>query len=236
MGKTVNVIGGLKGKVGNIVYQIRRGEQIARVYQPVVANPNTKRQELSRAKMALAGEVCRSMLLGLRAAHNLRHPGYEYQQGVGNMVPVSKNIITGVTPSLLQVEYPELGKIFGGGVLPNANTSVPDFDNEGEITFNVTLSPNDYLDNNGSAIDAGLVVVVYQPDTNESHVEFIPITEQGQTVTVGYPAVWGGMKVHIYGFVKQIPAAVNGIPTADAPWKYPAETSRATYIGTGNVV
>lgn len=235
MGKTVNVIGGLKGKVGNFVYQIRRGVQIARVYQPVVANPNTKRQELSRSKMALAGEVCRSMLLGLRAAHNLRHPGYEYQQGVAIMVPVSGGIIDGTTPGALTVQYTSLGKILGNGPLPQPSCGVLDFEEESEISFDVTLDPACYLDNNGSAIKAGVVTVVYQPDTNMSHVEFLEVPTAGAHAHIEVPTTWSGLKVHVYCFAKQIPEAVNGIATVDVPWKYPAETSKTVYAGTGNI-
>lgn len=235
MGKTVNVIGGLKGKVGNLVYQIRRGEQIARVYQPVVANPNTKRQELSRAKMAIAGLTCRGMLLALRAAHNLRHPGYEYQQGVAAMVPYENNIITGTTPGALEVQYATLGNILGNGPLPMPICGTLSFESEAEVDFDVTLDPACYLDNNGSPIDAGVVVVVYQPDNNTSIVEFVEVPTAGASVKIDLPIYWSGMNVHVYCFAKQIPEAVNGIGTTDVPWKYPAEVSKTTYAGTGTI-
>lgn len=57
MGKVVGLIGSASGKVGNVVYAVSNGVQIARVYQPNVANPKTKGQTDQRLKVALAGRL-----------------------------------------------------------------------------------------------------------------------------------------------------------------------------------
>lgn len=46
-----------KGKLGGVVYQQYEGMQISREYQPVVKNPQTKKQVDNRAKMKLASQT-----------------------------------------------------------------------------------------------------------------------------------------------------------------------------------
>lgn len=57
MAKNVGLIGSLRGKIGNTVFYVNQGIQVARVYQPVVSNPNTPLQIQQRAKMSLAGQL-----------------------------------------------------------------------------------------------------------------------------------------------------------------------------------
>lgn len=57
MAKITNMVGLAKGKTGSIVYSVRGGEQIARAYNPYVANPNTVNQMRSRAKLKLLSQV-----------------------------------------------------------------------------------------------------------------------------------------------------------------------------------
>lgn len=51
------MIGAASGKIGNIVYAVTNGIQTARVYQPEIANPRTKAQQVQRLKIALAGKI-----------------------------------------------------------------------------------------------------------------------------------------------------------------------------------
>lgn len=46
-----------KGKLGGVVYQQYEGMQVAREYQPVVKNPQTKKQTENRAKFKLASQI-----------------------------------------------------------------------------------------------------------------------------------------------------------------------------------
>lgn len=57
MGKVVGLIGSASGKVGNVVYAVSNGIQIARVYQPIVSNPKSTAQMQQRAKANLAGRL-----------------------------------------------------------------------------------------------------------------------------------------------------------------------------------
>lgn len=57
MARVVGLVGGLRGKLGNTVFFVSGGQQVARVYQPVVFNPNSPLQIAQRAKMALVGRL-----------------------------------------------------------------------------------------------------------------------------------------------------------------------------------
>lgn len=45
------------GRVGSMVYAVRKGEQIVRQYNPIVANPNTRPQVEQRAKFKLLSQL-----------------------------------------------------------------------------------------------------------------------------------------------------------------------------------
>lgn len=237
MAKAVGLIGSLKGKVGNTVFATRRGIQIARVYQPVVANPKSSRQALSRAKFALATETLRPFALFLRAGLQLVRPTYEFQRGISGMVPVDAAIINGATPATLQVDEQEMAKVFSAPLLSPFVAGSPSSESEGVIKVAVTIPASDFLESDGSAIGCGMVFAVHADDLGDVIVfhekEFTPDVSKDCTLAV--PAPWSGLNVKVYAFAKQIPTASNGFPSEELPWMYPAKTSRCKYIGQVDV-
>ena len=61
MAKVVGLQGQATGKIGSIVYAVNSGQQIARQYQPVVANPSTVAQVNSRAKLKLGSQLATAL-------------------------------------------------------------------------------------------------------------------------------------------------------------------------------
>lgn len=57
MAKIYGLFGSMTGKVADVVMSVRNGEQIARKYQPVVANPSTPLQVASRARLKLMSQL-----------------------------------------------------------------------------------------------------------------------------------------------------------------------------------
>lgn len=57
MAKIYGINGKLTGKVGNTVFAVDGGIQVARQYNPIVANPRTEGQQLQRLKVRLAGQM-----------------------------------------------------------------------------------------------------------------------------------------------------------------------------------
>ena len=71
MAKVVGLVGSASGKIGNVVYAVTNGIQVARVYQPVVSNPKSSLQRFQRAKGNLVGQISKitpfQILVGLGA-------------------------------------------------------------------------------------------------------------------------------------------------------------------------
>lgn len=76
MAKVVGLVGAASGKIGNLVYAVTNGIQIARVYQPEVSNPKSTGQNLQRAKGNLAGRISsfvpRTAIVGLGVNNRMR--------------------------------------------------------------------------------------------------------------------------------------------------------------------
>ena len=235
MGKNVGLIGGVRGKVGNVVFSTRRGVQIARAYQPVVANPQTKRQTLSRAKLALATVTLKPFERFLRAGWQKYRPTYEFQRGIGLSIPEDANIITGDSPANLEVQLVSLGNVMSAADLPLASFSAVDFTNANEAKFSCTPVAEHFMDKSGNPIGAGVVVAVYSADANIVVNAFVPLNSNLSpvSVVVETPEILSGMTVYVYAFIKQIPEAVNGVPSNDLPWMYPADTSACQMVGSG---
>lgn len=70
MGKSVNIIGTIRGKVGSVVFSKGpKGETIMRSYQPQVSNPRTRAQLAQRAKVNMVGKL--SKLIPIEALSGL---------------------------------------------------------------------------------------------------------------------------------------------------------------------
>lgn len=57
MAKMYGITGNLSGKMGSAVFRVRNGQQVVTQYNPVVANPNTKDQQGSRARFKLVSQL-----------------------------------------------------------------------------------------------------------------------------------------------------------------------------------
>lgn len=57
MAKIYGLFGSMTGKLADTVMTVRNGEQLARKYQPIVANPNTPAQIEARAKLKLLSQL-----------------------------------------------------------------------------------------------------------------------------------------------------------------------------------
>lgn len=78
MGKVVGLNGSVTGKIGSVVYSVNSGENVARIYQPNVSNPNTEAQVNQRARLKLLSQVAAALAPvivipkeGLKSSRNL---------------------------------------------------------------------------------------------------------------------------------------------------------------------
>lgn len=235
MAKAVGIIGSLTGKIGNAVYRVRRGEQIASVYQPNVNNPKSKRQQFSRAKMALAVETMKPLVNALRLGWSLNFPTYEMQRAIGVAIPVDNEVISGGNIDSLRVDDAALALCISDGIMPTPMVSDESFSVESEVRFTVALIPQ-YFD--GEGVDhenVGIVTVVRNLDNGEVVVDQQAVSGSSVNVSVDVPARWSGMHVAVYVFVKQLPEAHNGIELTVLPWRFPSRTSGTAFVATGTI-
>lgn len=236
MAKIVGLVGSLHGKLGNTVMTVRRGAQIARVYQPVVANPKSARQQLSRAKMRLAVSTFRQFIYALRAGWNKVVPGYEFQKAIGIAIPVQNDVIS-ASGSELEVQPEGLAKCLSASLLEPISATAPDFSQESQVGVRVIAPSSAFIDDMGNPIAVGAVVVVWNSGAGAvvTKMAVVNANPEGTPVTAAVPPSWSGMTVHVYAFVKQIPEGINGIDTDTLPWRFPAKTSAALYVGQGQI-
>lgn len=81
MAKLFGLNGLLSGKLGNTVFAVTNGIQVARQYNPVVSNPKSSLQMLQRAKGNLCGRISsfvpRAALAGLGANNRARRAAFQ---------------------------------------------------------------------------------------------------------------------------------------------------------------
>lgn len=238
MAKIVGLVGSGHGKLGNTVMTVRRGTQIARVYQPVVANPKSARQQFSRAKMRFSVGLLRPYLKALVAGWNLSRPSYEFQKALSVVIPEVNDVLTfDDVEKKFVVEKSNFVKALSAPLLEPISASAVSFETEAQVSFRVLTSQSHFEDDRGNPIALGAVVVIAVDGAPEVITDFaiLQYNAEGSPVTVNVPGRWSGTPVDVYCFVKQIPEGINGIPTEDYPWRFPAKTSAALYVGHGDI-
>ena len=231
--KLKGIAGKGAGKAGEMVFSVFRGEQVVRWMPKSVKNPNTERQQLSRAKFKIAVDWSRVLNDGLAVGFS----GVKTQtlsarnEFVKRLIPTSSGIITGTNPNDLQVDItlmqisrgnlptPQLGQAKSTEAL-HVNIPV-----DGVPDIPSQYGPGEY----------GVVVVVLQPDTMRAVTKQVKPTA-GTPLSIAVPTDWSGMDVHVYGFGKVIPNAKNGILSATEPWMYPSEASATEYLGSVSII
>lgn len=240
MAKIVGLIGSVRGKLGNSVMAVRRGVQIARVYQPVVANPKSRRQEYSRAKFGLAVFVTKPLARIFNIGWGKEAPTYTFQKAISLIVPNENGVITNAGNDKLSVSVPNLlSKVSAPGLVPPL-IGTPDLSEEGMVTVPVTLNDACFTNPSGGSERCGVVLFMYAKPNLENGIagSLVAVTQREITnpnveepVVIEYPQMYSGMKVQLVGFAKQIPEASNGISTEETPWMYPAATSEPLVYG-----
>jgi hypothetical protein len=210
MGKIAQgILGGLSGKVGNIIGGSWKGIDYIRIKPSSVANPRTVGQVNQRNKFTVTLEF-------IQAVKPFVQKGYKFlavKKTAFNaaMSYVLNNAITGIEPNF-EVDYP-LALLSRGGLSPALNPST-DLTTPGEVTFNWG---DNSAESNANPTDKAMLLV-YNPSKKES----IAITEGAErtvgTQIVSIPTTYAGDTVELFmAFI-----------TADG-----SQVSNSTYLGSG---
>lgn len=164
MAKNVGFVGGLRGKLGNAVFYITNGVQVARVYQPVVANPNTQMQIAQRAKMSLAGRL--SKITPVVALSGLGGSNKRIRRGTFVKEMISASTYNNNKASLIWSNL----HLSRGNVQAVTNCQVARTNNNSYIQLNITTNRNAASVSLPSGY--GLRAVIYFIDSTNSGSDF----------------------------------------------------------------
>lgn len=181
MAKVVGLVGSASGKIGNVVYAVTNGIQIARVYQPVVSNPKSGLQTMQRAKGNLAGRISsftpRTAIMGLGANNRTRRGEF-----LRNILKKASVVQTS-TGYEAKIDNPDMLFSRGSVILSVINAAVNASNNSISVTLSGPTSgtiPADVY----ASMQTRLVAMVYDNTTQEL-VEVVTAIankpEQGQT-------------------------------------------------------
>ena len=160
MGKVVGLIGAASGKIGNLVYAVTNGIQVARVYQPVVSNPKTGLQTMQRAKGNLAGRISgftpRTAIMGLGSNNRARRGEF--------LRNILKKAVVVTQGSNYKAKIDQSNVLFSQGSVPISVSLVNASASANSLVVNLRGVPN--LENY-AAYQTRIVVMVYDITTQD---------------------------------------------------------------------
>lgn len=213
---SLNVLGVMRGKIGNIVGIGRGGVQLYRAYLNKIKNPQTAGQLLTRARFAALGSVARAFAktAALGFANSKKSI---LSTGMSTFMHKNWSAVSGETPKDTEVDFTQLVVSDGNLPTPGFNSASMEQALQVDVTFR---ADSDQPDTDPSD---KVYVCVYQADLN-GVVLGAPALRSAQRVSVTVPSGWSGMRVHVYGF------AIGG-----GKGNY-GQRSRTTYLGSGTIV
>lgn len=232
MAKLIGIISSGSGKVGNLVLtKGKAGRVVARAYQPQVNNPNTARQQAARQHFAAAVEAARPFGIARKL----------FDIPFGKLVANMRSV---VSVSDGQPDYSRIIKIQmsdGAGVQVMPILFFPRARMDGDLVVSLTWDAADkptiqqvqtYM---SDPTNDKIMVVAWAYQTNTRQVVYAFGEYGAGALDIKVPASWSGAQVAVWACLRIAPATATTIPTETYPWKYPAPTSWAGCIATGNV-
>ncbi len=216
-----NVLGRQSGKIGNVVGMVRKGVQLYRAYTNKYALKETEAARIIRARFALIGSMAASFKVATRIG--LSKAVGPLQTPSNLFVKLNWGAVTATDPESVDVDYDAI-KV-SQGRCPWVSFNTPSFAEEAEVS--VTFDTGNSV--TGASADDKVYLFVYQPDTDMG-VLSLPVARGTGSVTVALPAIWSGMKVHLYGF-----AVSAGSEDEMGVIIEKGTPSLSAYVGTGTV-
>lgn len=185
MAKVTSINGKATGKLGSVVYAVSAGQQIAREYNPNVANPSTSKQVNQRAKLKLMSQLSGAMAVaiaipkdGLRSCRNLF---------------IKENIgLVGASNGEAQISYENIQLTKGTTAIPGIKVQ----------RVSTTALAVELLENAASTVDR-VVYVAFKKNT-ENQLQYVgsvvadEATPDG-TFSAELPYVAGDVLIYAYG-------------------------------------
>lgn len=215
---TKGILAPFKNRIGTVVgRRWRAGLWTMNSYQGEVKNPRTEAQEIQRMRFAAAGRLASAFVdcIDVSLYYFLRH---HPTTQVGEFVKRNLPHVTATSLDSLNIDYS--GITLCDGPLAPVAFSAPNFDTPNSVK----VSYNANLEITSASADDKVFVFVYCPDA-QAGILSEEVKRNDGSVTVNVPAMWNGLKVHLWGFVY----------SDKNNHKRPNSVSTSTYIGSGNI-
>ena len=213
------ILGAYRNKVGTVVGRIWRGKDVVAAMPKSMHNPNTDPQKKIRSRFAVIGRLAASLLNALNIGlHNI----YMKRQStaIGEFVRLNWDAVT-ATGDTVTTDYSAI-KVARGNLV-GVLFKTPSFEIPQQVI--VDFENNEEID--GVSLDDKIHLLVYCPDADAAILS-APVKRSANTVSLMVPAYWGGMVVHLWGFVQG-----DGIDNSGKETK--GKISNSVYIGSGKI-
>jgi len=190
MGKIAQgILGGLSGKVGNIIGGSWKGIDYIRIKPSSVANPRTVGQVNQRNKFTATLEF----LQPNKEFINVGYKSLAIKKTAFNaaMSEILGNAITGTAPNFT-VDYPNV--LVSKGSLKGILNPSFDSATSGQVTLNWSDNSSEINANN----DDRLMTLIYNPDKKESVVKLIGSSRSIAAQMIAIPSNFSGDTIHVY--------------------------------------
>ena len=190
MGKiSQGILGGLSGKVGNVVGGSWKGIDYLRIKPSTVANPRTKGQVNQRNKFTVTLEFLQPNIDFIKVGFkNFAVKKSEFNAAMSFNL---NNAITGIEPDF-EVDFQEA--LLSRGTLATPVNTGSDLSVSGEVTF--TWADNS-AGSNADATDKAMLLV-YNPTKKESTFTLDGVERSVGQQTLSIPSSYAGDEVHLF--------------------------------------
>lgn len=215
------ILGAQYGKIGPVVGRKFREENVYSAYQKNVFNPRSEAQTRHRARFRVLSTISHDMACG--AIFGFRVAAKGTNLSPRNLFQKTNwPFVTASGTGAVNIDYTGFQVSKGG--LSNLNFGVPMFDVPSTVVveFQEFGAPCQRTENDRAYI------YVYCPDAKQGILSEPTDFGEGK-VSVPVPALWNGMKVHVWGFVR------NEGPENVAKHIAAGECSPSLYCGSGNI-
>ena len=215
------ILGAQYGKIGPVVGRKFREENVYSAYQKNVFNPRSEAQRSHRARFRALSTLSHDMACG--AIFGFRSAAKGTNLSPRNLFQKTNwPNVTATSSGLVNIDY--TGMQVSKGSLSNVNFDMPSFD----IPLKVKVDFGDYGSPCQRTRNDKVYVYVYCPDAKQG-IMSLPTEFEDGTVSVDVPSLWNGMRVHVWGFVRNEGAANEAL---DIP---AGECSSSRYLGSGAI-
>lgn len=215
------ILGDQYGKVGPVVGRKFREENVYSAYQKNVFNPRTEKQQVQRMKFKALSELAHNFACG--AIFGFRTAAKGTNLSPRNLFQKTNwPCVEAASTDSLNVDYSRM--MVSLGSLSNVSFGAPDFNTPDTVSV--------HYQNFGAACQRTkgdrVFIYVFCPDA-EAGILSEGVDFDVTSVKVQTPTAWNGLKVHVWGFVRnQGDADIElGIPAG--------ECSDSQYCGSGNI-